>query len=64
MKHAVSQLPWFEITLIIGLAVALIVKPHDRTISATAAPEPTRIEKSIVGDFFPLSSATQPQAGL
>jgi hypothetical protein len=65
MKNAVRQFPWFEVALIVGLAVALIVKPQNRTLSATpAGSESVRLDKSAVSDLIPLSAATQPRAGL
>ena len=42
MKNAIQKIPWFEIMLIVGLAVALIVKPQTKVLSA--APSPTTAE--------------------
>ena len=36
MKNALKKFPWFEVILIVGLAVALIVKPQTTVLSATS----------------------------
>ena len=36
MKNALKKFPWFEVMLIVGLAVALIVKPQTTVMSATS----------------------------
>ena len=38
MKKALKRIPWFEIVLIVGLAVALIVKPQTKVLSAAPSP--------------------------
>ena len=35
MKKAIRAIPWFEVILVIGLAVALIVKPQNQVLSAS-----------------------------
>jgi len=35
MKNAIKKFPWFEVILIVGLAVALIVKPQNKVLSAS-----------------------------
>ena len=36
MTNALKKFPWFEVILIVGLAVALIVKPQTTVLSATS----------------------------
>ena len=36
MKNALKKFPWFEVMLIVGLAVALINKPQSSVMSATS----------------------------
>ena len=36
MKKALKTFPWFEVILIVGLAIALIVKPQTTVLSATS----------------------------
>lgn len=53
------RFPWFEVTLIIGLAMALIMKPATKTLSA--APEPTITKSSphtLVGEMSKLGDGT------
>ena len=62
MTDALKKFPWFEVILIVGLAVALIVKPQARVLSAT--PEAARPDGS-GGSVLPMPMAsTQPQAAL
>ena len=35
MKNALKNFPWFEVILIVGLAIALINKPQTTVMSAT-----------------------------
>lgn len=35
MKNALRTFPWFEVILIVGLAIALINKPQTPVLSAT-----------------------------
>ncbi len=42
MKNALKKFPWFEVILIVGLAVALIVKPQNKVLSAS--PETGRVD--------------------
>ena len=37
MKNALKSFPWFEVMLIVGLAIALIVKPQTTVLSATSS---------------------------
>ena len=37
MKSALKKFPWFEVILIVGLAVALIVKPQTTVLSASSS---------------------------
>ena len=39
MRNALKTFPWFEVILIVGLAIALINKPQTNVMSAT--PEST-----------------------
>ena len=41
MKRALKNFPWFEAVLIVGLALALIVKPQTRVVSAAPQAEPS-----------------------
>jgi hypothetical protein len=36
LKTALKKFPWFEVMLIVGLAVALINKPQTSVLSATS----------------------------
>jgi len=36
LKNALRKFPWFEVMLIVGLAIALINKPQSRVLSATS----------------------------
>ena len=38
MKNAMKRIPWFEIVLIVGLAIALIAKPQTQVLSAAPSP--------------------------
>lgn len=62
MKNALKAFPWFEVILIVGLAIALIVKPQGRVLSAT--PQADRIGTSGGSSVLPVSTSTQPQGGL
>jgi hypothetical protein len=37
MNNALKSFPWFEMILIVGLAIALIVKPQTTVLSATSS---------------------------
>ena len=56
MKMALKRFPWFEVMLIVGLAVALIVKPQ--TTSQAGPATPVQNFSSGVGSVLPLSAAT------
>ena len=61
MRNALKKFPWFEVILIVGMAVALIVKPQSRVLSATPDAHRTGTSAGVI----PLPTAsTQPQAGL
>ncbi|MEA2736005.1 MAG: hypothetical protein QOE14_2456 [Humisphaera sp.] len=36
MSNAIKKFPWFEVILVIGLAIALIIKPQTAALSATS----------------------------
>jgi hypothetical protein len=36
VKNALKKFPWFEVILIVGLAIALIHKPQSSVLSATS----------------------------
>ena len=36
LKNALRKFPWFEVILIVGLAIALINKPQSSVLSATS----------------------------
>jgi len=59
MWGQIKKFPWFEVALIIGLAIALIVRPgNDQARSAT--PDPNGATS-----FLPsFSASTQPRASL
>jgi hypothetical protein len=61
MKKTLTRIPWLELILIVGLAVALIVKPRTTALSAT--PDAGRTTAP-VNSAIPLSLAIQPSAGL
>jgi len=42
MMNVLKKFPWFEVMLIVGLAVALIVKPQNKVLSAS--PDASRVE--------------------
>ena len=62
MRTMIRKFPWLEVTLIVGLAVALIVKPRTTVLSAT--PQPTQIEQavtSLIPSPVATSAPTQPR---
>ncbi|MEO6434393.1 MAG: hypothetical protein ABIP55_01355 [Tepidisphaeraceae bacterium] len=51
-----KKFPWFEVALIVGLAIALIVRPESKTHAET----PDRQGSTLL----PVTASTQPRAGL
>ena len=60
MWGQIKKFPWFEVALIIGLAIALIVRPGNGDL-----PAGTPANASGAASFLPsLSASTQPRASL
>ena len=56
MRAWIRQFPWFEVALIVGLAVALIVRPQSQAVSS-----PNDGPGSVL---LPLKASTQPRTSL
>jgi hypothetical protein len=48
MKNAIKKFPWFEVILIVGLAVALIAKPQNSALSAPPEGGQPNLAKSVL----------------
>ena len=48
MKRAIKAVPWFELILIVGLAIALIVKPQNQVLSASPDVGRNDVVKSVL----------------
>jgi hypothetical protein len=60
MWGQIKKFPWFEVALIIGLAIALIVRPGNGDV-----PKGAPNNESGVTSFLPsLNASTQPRASL
>ena len=47
LKSALKKFPWFEVILIVGLAVALINKPQSSVMSATSDSASTAVSTTV-----------------
>jgi hypothetical protein len=56
MLAKIKKFPWFEVALIVGLAIALIVRPQNQAVSS-----PVDEQGSLL---LPLKASTQPRASL
>jgi len=48
MKKAIRAFPWFEVILIVSLAVALIAKPQNQVFSASPDAARSDVVKSVL----------------
>ena len=47
LRKALRKFPWFEVILIVGLAIALINKPQSSVLSATSDSAPSAVTVTV-----------------